>query len=119
MSFTLKLNEGAEISAVRLAAYIKMFRYEMSTAEALMHARVLIGGGDMEIAYLPYGFSDIAAPWTVIEHRSPIALEFDERWSKYNLGEKLAELGAEGDAESAIEFCKMFLAGDMANFCMG
>lgn len=117
--------DDTSITPAQLAVWVRAIAPDQyTTSEALYIARCLIRGEGWEPPYwnVAYQLKTMKGqPWsfTITTPPNDMAIDFEKRSRAYTEGEELARRGAEGDAEAAIEFCKRFKAGDMANWCMG
>jgi hypothetical protein len=117
--------DDTSITAAQLASWVRLLAPDQFTlAEAMHIARYMIEGGGWEPPYwsVAYNLERLKGqPWsyTITTPPNEMAINFEKHSRAYKAGVELAALGAAGDAEAAIEFCKRFQAGDMANWCMG
>jgi hypothetical protein len=117
--------DDTSITAAQLAGWVRDVAPDKYTlTEAMYIARCMIRGEGWEppywnVAYQLKTMKDHPCSYTITTPVNDMAIQHEKRSRMYTEGEELARRGAEGDAEAAIEFCKRFKAGDMANWCMG
>lgn len=91
---------------------------QLTLPDALCIARSLLRGE----SWRPLTVSNFAPGPCHMETeyvKDPYTLNYERRAVEYADGVELALRGAAGDADAAIEFCKLFGAGVMENRCMG
>jgi hypothetical protein len=117
--------DDTSITAAQLAGWVRDVAPDQYTVtEAMYIARCLIRGEGWEppywnVAYQLERLKDQPCSYTITTPPNDMAIQFERGVRLYAEGKELAERGAAGDAEAAIEFCKRFQAGDMVNRCMG